>query len=1074
MKKLLLLLAVLCSGVLWASADTVTVAQSDFTSANSQKSYVTSYFEVAVSGNKFQAKQINPSTGQIKVNANGASGFNFYNTTALPGISKIVMTTDASTQGTYYVATGDSEISSSVTASTSGAVKGTNSGKTTTFVLTSQQSYFHFNLTSNGSGTVKLTSIVITYEGGVLELGNISGSYGEGDDAVAIESDKSYEIEQYTSLNFAAENATAITVKVGDGDDAPTSTFDSNTATWTPDPMDETPVTVTATRGDQSSSLSFKLKVNKSEYSYANWYTTGIGSTSQGNKDAGTIITLSLSDDSDAGTWTVTSPNKYYIGVNGNSVQLGSGTNPFKSGTITLSDSELKANAEITEISVTGYTAESNSLTVTIDGQTAGTITMPTASATTTLNGFNLVGNKIVLTSASNPSKAMYLGGITIKYKEVEVAAPGEVAMTADQEVTNDSDILTLIEGTKLTFTSEGATYMAVRNQDGDAPVVIVEAYGPEVSWTPTIDDNELTFDVIASNAGGEATYSLTLLDIQAKKVEMGEIKVVYGDDATEVGEDPVVVDEQTEFTISCENARSFDVQVGEADAETLTGEKVTWTPAITAATTVTITARRDDNEPKVFSFNLTVNEFEKDTYVLVTDASQLVSGAQYLIANPANTKILGAYNSYNFFATDEFTLNDNEITIVRKNTNINVVTLEQQTDVDDQPWMIKTSLEGKYMSAGSTRSSNVYLNAKGSNYETQGYVYSIEPNAAGEVSIQFNFTDEGAYNNFGFGTTYFANYTSTKSVKLYKIASATDDETPTVDETGDIVFTFSSEDNEETMFEKDNFMISTDDGVGVAMDGSGAYVLYSSTSSPLLVIGDREVRGISAVNVETCSSTYSTTTYEGLSDDSAADIVDGDENATGTFAVDEKGNASWNAADGSLASQVEFVPTNSNVSITKVQITWGYVTPVMMNVQDTESALSFSVKDGHKVLYAISGGASSTEGGAGAPARVVATSEMTEASNGVDGWTIEDKEYTFDKSQLSNNQSISVTVQNGPNYSATQEYNLNPAGIEAVAADSVAGEAVYYNLQGQRVANPAAGLYIRVQGNRAEKVVLK
>lgn len=33
---------------------------------------------------------------------------------------------------------------------------------------------------------------------------------------------------------------------------------------------------------------------------------------------------------------------------------------------------------------------------------------------------------------------------------------------------------------------------------------------------------------------------------------------------------------------------------------------------------------------------------------------------------------------------------------------------------------------------------------------------------------------------------------------------------------------------------------------------------------------------------------------------------------------------------------------------------------------------------------------------------------------------------------------------------------------------------AIYYNLQGQRVANPSAGLYIRVKGDKSEKVILK
>lgn len=46
-------------------------------------------------------------------------------------------------------------------------------------------------------------------------------------------------------------------------------------------------------------------------------------------------------------------------------------------------------------------------------------------------------------------------------------------------------------------------------------------------------------------------------------------------------------------------------------------------------------------------------------------------------------------------------------------------------------------------------------------------------------------------------------------------------------------------------------------------------------------------------------------------------------------------------------------------------------------------------------------------------------------------------------------------------------------SGVEAVEADAAAGEAVYYNLQGQRVTNPEKGLFIRLQGGKATKVAL-
>lgn len=48
----------------------------------------------------------------------------------------------------------------------------------------------------------------------------------------------------------------------------------------------------------------------------------------------------------------------------------------------------------------------------------------------------------------------------------------------------------------------------------------------------------------------------------------------------------------------------------------------------------------------------------------------------------------------------------------------------------------------------------------------------------------------------------------------------------------------------------------------------------------------------------------------------------------------------------------------------------------------------------------------------------------------------------------------------------------VTPSGVGEIVEDSNA-EAVYYNLQGVRVNNPEKGLYIRVKGNKSEKVML-
>ena len=48
--------------------------------------------------------------------------------------------------------------------------------------------------------------------------------------------------------------------------------------------------------------------------------------------------------------------------------------------------------------------------------------------------------------------------------------------------------------------------------------------------------------------------------------------------------------------------------------------------------------------------------------------------------------------------------------------------------------------------------------------------------------------------------------------------------------------------------------------------------------------------------------------------------------------------------------------------------------------------------------------------------------------------------------------------------------------GIDNITADNEeqATDTVYYDLQGIRVANPANGIYIRVRGNKVEKVLVK
>ena len=75
--------------------------------------------------------------------------------------------------------------------------------------------------------------------------------------------------------------------------------------------------------------------------------------------------------------------------------------------------------------------------------------------------------------------------------------------------------------------------------------------------------------------------------------------------------------------------------------------------------------------------------------------------------------------------------------------------------------------------------------------------------------------------------------------------------------------------------------------------------------------------------------------------------------------------------------------------------------------------------------------------------------------------WSGEAVSVTFTTVKTTNIGTITVT------------YNLDGSGIEGVEVEENA-PAVYYNLQGVQVANPEAGIYIKVQGGKASKVLVR
>ncbi len=97
------------------------------------------------------------------------------------------------------------------------------------------------------------------------------------------------------------------------------------------------------------------------------------------------------------------------------------------------------------------------------------------------------------------------------------------------------------------------------------------------------------------------------------------------------------------------------------------------------------------------------------------------------------------------------------------------------------------------------------------------------------------------------------------------------------------------------------------------------------------------------------------------------------------------------------------------------------------------------------------------------------------------EGWTpAESHEYTYTLATEDLPVKIRAKAVNGAGTHESEEVafgidsNNTPTGVEAIDAEDNEAEVEWFNLQGVRVENPAAGLYIRRQGNKVEKVVVK
>lgn len=365
-------------------------------------------------------------------------------------------------------------------------------------------------VTSGKKSRVYIKSITVTYnddESGDVTLGELSATYN----SEAIANDESVTIEYGSSISLNADYATSFAITEGET----TTTIDATNgkATWAPTICENVAVSVVAKRevdGEDtqtSEPLSFNLTVVKPDYLTANWIIIGAG-----NADSAGTVDLDLKLDTsnrDPSNWHANGVNTYSGSINGGA-QLGSKDKPFIDGTIKLIDSEIPANATIREITFNGYTNSAYSLAVTVNGKSAGNITVAKDNATDhTLSGLELEGNEIVFTVTS-ATKYLCVKGISIKYVEKQ---PGNIEMIYDENFTECSNYeqggYWHMVGNKMTFKSEDAAKMAITC--GDASISVPEAVdGSSITWEIPEGLDETSVTVIGSSKSGMLTSTKT------------------------------------------------------------------------------------------------------------------------------------------------------------------------------------------------------------------------------------------------------------------------------------------------------------------------------------------------------------------------------------------------------------------------------------------------------------------------------------------------------------------------------------------------------------------------------------
>lgn len=451
-----------------------------------------------------------------------------------------------------------------------------------------------------------LESKTLTFNLSVTKaVGDIIVKYGD----VEVSAGDEISVPVGTLFTIHSDDATNINIpSVGDN----ALSADGPDATWQPNICDKSTITIIAYDNTgllTQKEFTFNLTVYDPSQLSATWIITGVNGTSNGN--AACDLPLTLGEGSAAGNWQAVHSTAYATTTSGHA-QFGSNKYPFDGGTLTLTDSDIPANARILSVSMTGYNSTTTHTTwaVTVNGKEA------TEKIVFGNNNFdehevslaneNLIGNQIVLTCGGGSGiNQTYLSGITIKYTLEEITL-GEVTATVNgDELTSP---LVLEEGETVTFSAANATSFEITVGDQD-PIELTALDGV-AEWTPDACTAQ-TVSIIAKRVvEGEETQTsepLTFtLTVNKKIIIIDDIVATYLTNNVINDGDTIIVDENTTLTFKAVNATKIEIAGTDTYAD---DDELIWTPDVCEPMNITVVASREGSESKTLTFNLTVKK---------------------------------------------------------------------------------------------------------------------------------------------------------------------------------------------------------------------------------------------------------------------------------------------------------------------------------------------------------------------------------------------------------------------------------------------------------------------------------